>query len=101
MKVDQCQPHEKFWTARQSFQVLTQLTTWDDWPSVQKFSWGWHWSTFKNIGCKDETKIAYLQTCNVLVIVLAQIKVFSLIALSRLWDYSGVQNSPPFADFST
>ena len=31
--------------------VLTQLTTWDDWPAVQKFSWGWHWSTFKNIGC--------------------------------------------------
>ena len=31
--------------------VLTQLTTWDDFQAVQKFSWGWHWSTFKNIGC--------------------------------------------------
>ena len=31
--------------------VLTQLTTWDDWQAVQEFSWGWHWSTFKNIGC--------------------------------------------------
>ena len=115
MKVDQCQPHENFWTARKSSQVvnwvktkprlagnqipfggtifgftcvgvfnrgyptsikfidiytksnlvplkgirypanlglgLTQLTTWDDWRAVQNFSWGWHWSTFKNIGC--------------------------------------------------
>ena len=31
--------------------VLTQLTTWDDWQAVQEFSWGWHWSTFKYIGC--------------------------------------------------
>ena len=31
--------------------VLTQLTTWDDSQAVQKFSWGWHWSTFKDIGC--------------------------------------------------
>jgi hypothetical protein len=30
---------------------LTQLTTWDAWRVVQKFSWGWQWSTFKNIGC--------------------------------------------------
>ena len=26
-------------------------TTWNDWQAVQEFSWGWHWSTFKNIGC--------------------------------------------------
>ena len=31
--------------------ILTQLTTWDDWQAVQEFSWGWHWSTFKYIGC--------------------------------------------------
>ena len=31
--------------------VLTQLTTWDDGQAIQEFSWGWHWSTFKNIGC--------------------------------------------------
>ena len=31
--------------------TLTQLTTWDDWQAVQEFSWGWHWSTFENIGC--------------------------------------------------
>ena len=31
--------------------VLTQLTTLGDWQAVQEFSWGWHWSTFKNIGC--------------------------------------------------
>ena len=30
---------------------MTQLTTWNDWQAVQEFSWGWHWSTFKNIGC--------------------------------------------------
>ena len=30
---------------------LTQLKTWNDWQAVQKFSWGWHWSTFKSIGC--------------------------------------------------
>ena len=78
--MDQCQPHENSWTACQSSQVvnwvktnpdlvltqtnpdlvltqtnpdlvLTQLTTWDDWQAVQEFSWGWHWSTFKYIGC--------------------------------------------------
>ena len=31
--------------------VLTQLTTWNDFRAVQKFSWGWHWFTFKDIGC--------------------------------------------------
>ena len=31
--------------------VLTQLTAWDDWQAVQEFLWGWHWSTFKYIGC--------------------------------------------------
>ena len=31
--------------------VLTQVTSWDHWRAVQKFSWGWHWSSFKNIGC--------------------------------------------------
>ena len=80
MKVDQCQPHENFWTARQSSQVVNWVKTkpglagnqipfggtrfgfttvgvyntsipWDDWQAVQEFSWGWHWSTFKNIGC--------------------------------------------------
>ena len=31
--------------------VLTYFTTWRlCWP-VQKSSWGWHWSSFKNIGC--------------------------------------------------
>ena len=30
--------------------LLTQTTS-DDWWAVHKFSWGWHWSTFKNIGC--------------------------------------------------
>ena len=33
------------------YNTLTQLTTWDDWQAVQEFSWGWHWSPFKNIGC--------------------------------------------------
>ena len=27
MKVDQCQPHEKFWTARQSSQVVNWVKT--------------------------------------------------------------------------
>ena len=45
----------QIWLHRKEFDfllalVLTQLTTWDDWRAVQNFSWGWHWSTFKNIG---------------------------------------------------
>ena len=27
LKVDQCQPHEKFWTARQSSQVVNRVKT--------------------------------------------------------------------------
>ena len=30
---------------------LDHLTNWDDWRACKTISWGWHWSTFKNIDC--------------------------------------------------
>ena len=70
--MDQCQHHENFWTPRHSSQVVNWIKTKPRLAGNQipfggtrfgfvleyiiegilfLFSWGWHWSTFRNIGC--------------------------------------------------
>ena len=52
-------PRKGIWFPADLGLVLIQLTNWNDAWAVQKISWGWHWSTFKNIGCKCLSELCY------------------------------------------
>ena len=60
--------------------VLAKFTTWKQWQSCLKFSWGWHWSTFKNNGCwyysGYNNYFSFLFACRIL-----------LIKTGRRWPY--------------